>query len=199
MTETYERHVGLLVRLGLLVVKWNRLEANAQLMLYGLGGGGETIEALTANMGTVALTDGLRTLGAEFAPEMAKEHITHYLDLFDRIRAYRNHYVHGVRIMELRDEKPVGLSQSVSAKSRLVFHQTTITEDDLQETINHINAANVYGTDITATIWMGGKPDKSLLAARGASFLQKPPLPDKLQKPRLFLLDEGPQRRSFPL
>lgn len=199
MTESYEKHAGLLLTLGLLVVKWNRLEANAQLMLYGLGGGGERIEALMAHMGTVALTDALRTLGAEFSPELIKPHIAHFLKLFDLIREYRNHYVHGVRILEILDDKPVGLSQSVSAKARLVFHQTTITEDNLKAMIGHINAASVYGADITAVIWMGGKPDRDFVKARGASFLQMPPLPERLQKPRLFLLDEGPQPRSFPV
>lgn len=197
MAQIYAKHTELLTKLGLLVVEWNRLEACAQLMVYGLAGADERVDILTAHMGTVSLTDALRTLSTECGPAKAKPHIEHFLALFDRIREYRNHYVHGLRILASdKDGNPVAMSESQSAKARLVLHQATIAENELQACIDHIDATLQYAGHILTLLWGA---DKVVGAKLGASFLQKPPLPDRLQKPRLFRLDAKPRRRSYPL
>lgn len=197
MGQTYQKHTELLTKLGLLVVEWNRLESCAQLMVYALAGADERIDILTAHMGTVSLSDALRTLAAECGPPKAKPHIDHFLALFERIRDYRNYYVHGLRLLVSdKDGRPVAMSQSQSAKARLVIHEGTITDSELQTCIDHIEATLQYAGHIFTLLWGA---DKVVGAKLGASFLQKPPLPDKLQKPRRFRQDGKPQPRSFPL
>ena len=184
MAKTYVKHKSLLAKLGLLVVKWNQFETLTQTVLEALIGGGEKTYILTAHMGNVSLCDAIRTMGNEFAPDEAKTHLTHLLDLFERLREYRNYYVHGISdLTEASDGLPIGVAQSLSAKARLVLHQGRVDEADLDAMVKRLREANQYVTHVIILLWEMN--DKALLKALGASFLRKPPLPDLLRRNRL--------------
>jgi hypothetical protein len=154
-------------------------------MVYCLAGGYRS-DVLTAHMGTVSLCDALRTLSAEFAPTESREHIAHFLELFERLRAYRNHYVHAIRILGGSEIEPIGLAETISAKGRLMLHQETVTLDDLLSLSANLAQARSYASSIIFRLWRAGKdPD----AALQSPWPQKPPLLDKLQKPAKPLLD----------
>ena len=183
-----------LATLGSLVVCWNHLEASLQSMVYALGGAGSRTDIITAHMGNVALCDALRVLSAEFGDDMLKPHLVHFIELFDRVRTYRNYYVHGVRHLGLDQQGAVvGMSQSISAKTRLILHQETVTEENLKACNLQIEKGRRYADAIISNLW---QIDRSLDEEQSLSSLQKPPLPDKLRKPRLPLLGAGRQPQS---
>jgi hypothetical protein len=145
--EIAPEHILFLARLGEIVVSWNQLQASLQLMVYRLAGG-HRADILTAHMGAVSLSDGLRTLSTEFGPEELREHIAHFLELFDRLRAYRNHYVHAVLMIGRSDEdKPIGFAQTTIAKRRLMLHQASVTIDELDRL--SLRIAQASGLSVT--------------------------------------------------
>ncbi|MGV0878038.1 hypothetical protein V6767_12910 [Martelella sp. FLE1502] len=179
----------LLASIGNVVVDWNALEASMELLVYTLSGGGKHIDVLTAHMNNTMLLDAFRTLANDFAPEEYRDDLEFIATMFDRLRSYRNYYVHGIKAVTRkggRSGPPIGVSQSVSARSRLKLHQAVIEIHELEEISRHLNEAKRY-VDLTFGHLSG-------IAARPGSKLpsrplERPQLPDRLQKPILFLLD----------
>jgi hypothetical protein len=196
MAKFPERDTSLLTKLGLLALKWNNLEASAQLMVCGLAGGAGKIDILTGHMNGSALLDALQTLGAEFAPENLKPHIEYFVRLFERNRECRDYYIHGIRgIVQKEDGIPAGVAEFKTAKGRLVISEGKIGEEDIQSCIDNVRAAQEYGTHIVTVIW-GTEADESLREHFGNSFLRKPLLPDKPPKTRMNTLYDMRRSRS---
>ncbi|NKM59274.1 hypothetical protein GFL21_33195 [Rhizobium anhuiense] len=178
-----------LAKIGEILLDWNVLEATIELITYRLAGGGNHIDVLTAHLGNVAMTDALKTLANEFGPEDLRDDILHTADLFDRLREYRNYYVHGIRLLAHKGDTSgpiVGLSQSTTAKSRLRLHQAMIGIEDLQKLDADLVTAKRFADWIVGKLW---GVEELPGVAQPSQPPEKPPLPDRLKKPVLFLLD----------
>jgi len=172
-----------------MLIKWNQAEnmlSNLICHLYGLGNHGNI---LVAHMGNVALKDALTTLSFEFSDDVFRDHITHYLAYFDRVREWRNYYVHGILIeAEVAGERG-GYIQQMQARGKLAVTQQFVSVADVNRVTEMCETLRAYGG------WINLEPhrrdptidflkDQPPLASR-----DKPPLPDRLTKPRAYLLD----------
>jgi|SRR6185437_2030581 len=189
MATTREDFLG---ALGALVVQWNHAEALLNALLSYLSGGGARIEILAAHMNTVAVCQALRTLANDkLTDDDVAPHVIHYADCFERLREYRNYYVHGIKAVGISEGEAVGIAETVTARQRWTLHQLVLSIDDLRQTILLLTDLVRYGSNIMAHLmWTH---NKSLpISEENRSLSEKLPLPDKLQKPRLFLLSRTP-------
>lgn len=171
-----------------MLVKWNQAESmlnNMVCTLFGLGNHGDI---LVAHMGNVALKDAMATLSFEFSDDVMREHIAHFLDLFDRVREWRNYYVHGIVHACVVDGEAAGFIQMYQARGKLALTQQAVTACQIRKVAEWCEALRQYGG------WINLEP----IRREGGEFLKdepplasrdKPPLPDRLTKPRVNLLD----------
>lgn len=194
MTKTHppEGQEEFLAELGTLVMLWNRLEEFARLLIrlvyYEHP---DKSDILTAHMGTTSLCNTLRTLSSEFATPESHDRIMHYVTYLEIIREYRNYYVHGI----LGYEEGGGYLQATSARSRYTLHHETITIEHLRTATRRCWRLHEYGGALFEYL------EDRLRAKRKKKTLQlqlpdKPPLPERLQKPRIMFRDEQFPPRS---
>jgi len=100
-------HIGdyrdLPMTLGMIIANWNRTESLMRRILNALVSGGNSLNSnlakiLTSNLSANDLQQAI-TCFIEEPPldaEILKIHIKHTSLSFDRLRSYRNHYVHGI-------------------------------------------------------------------------------------------------------
>jgi hypothetical protein len=188
MPGTYQevKEREFLAHLGEVIVKWNHLEANTQVLLTAIVGGGDRISILTANLGNVALKEAITTFANEFASDEFKPHVLHYAEFFDRLREYRNWFTHSIlAIGRTESGEAMGLSQTISAKRRLTLHQKPTGLAELSEFLDWLDTAHRFASELLCVVYEmpGTKPLDSVT---------KPDLPDRLQRPRLYLRDVEP-------
>jgi hypothetical protein len=183
--------------LGEVVIEWNQTEGRARRMLSKLiQPPSDANYILLAHMGNTTLTDAIKAYSELQSAEM-KDLLAHYCNYFDRLREYRNFYVHGImratqRIdHETRTGTPIGEISQVTARGRLSVSTAEATLDDLGRMLGWMLQLSPFDTslfwDITQT-----RPQYAL-PRRAPS---KPPLPDKLQKTHQFPIAEAQQQQA---
>jgi hypothetical protein len=185
---------AILMRLGELIVKWNACENLLRTLLIYAAGNTDRSNILTAHMGTTEVCDALKTMANEFAPPEINEHIPYLITFFERIREYRNYYVHGISgFMTKQDDQTIkGYTQQRVARTRLTVYADFIGEDDLKAVLGYLDGFTKYINPILVPLlWPKGAPPEVKVVP--ISSLEKPRLPDKLQKRPLFPLDEQRQ------
>ena len=136
------------------MLAWNKLEKLAHLIVYKLAGGIERIEALTASLQASSLSLAMNSLSTAF-DEPARSHVKNFADRFDRLREWRNHYVHGPIAVGFNDEGiPGAIVQTVKVKKGgLAGRNDFITAVDLHNMMNQILDLQRYGSAITVHLW----------------------------------------------
>jgi hypothetical protein len=179
-TESY------LISLGRLVLQYNEAETRLRRLLVSAF---EPIsprdvmlaQIMTVELGNVGLTQALQSYANDLAPLTIREHILHAGTYFDRIREYRNFYVHGVTSVMGRQENPIGLFHTRTAKGSLKDHKGFVSKADLDQLTAHCETAGAFTNAVSNRLsfvrgdWFGDLPEPPLP--------DKPPLPDRLQKP----------------
>ena len=199
-------------RLGELIVKWNELEGKLQSLVHYLGNDWVTAVVLTAHMGNVSLVDALRTLATE-RDETAKmldkygaswrreKHwpplplllpdVTHLITCFERLREYRNFYVHGIT---RTGEGRIFIASSTSARARLTVHEMPVRVRDLIQLIKRIEAVDRYASGVlTFAARMRSRNPWDVPPTSP----ERPPIPDRLKKPPLLVLGAERLPRSL--
>src|SRR5688500_12232430 len=90
--DSYPEIDALYNDLGRAVVEWNHVEWQLVEIICSLSDR-YTSEILTAHMKSAGLCDAIRSFGADLPPD-ARDALEHGLLLFERLREYRNHFVH---------------------------------------------------------------------------------------------------------
>ncbi|MBM7043584.1 hypothetical protein [Rhizobium lusitanum] len=184
---TTEEEREFLALFGLVVMDWNVLEAAIELITYRLAGGGGHIEVLTGHLGALGMNEAMKTLSTEFGPADLRNDIAHLAEMFDRLREYRNYYVHGIRLLGAGgDSGPViGLSQSTTSKSRLKLHQAIVTKDELMVLSGQLDECKRFADWLTVKLYGIEGPEMPILPRPDT-----PALPVRLKKPTIFLTDQ---------
>lgn len=178
---------------GEVVMEWNQTEAGARRFLFDLIGGQDASSyILLAHLGNVSLTDAISAYKEMRSPALV-EHIDHYCAYFDRLREYRNYYVHGLMLVS-RDwsngaEKFCGEIEQITAKGRLAQTDDKVTVEDLNQLKNWMTELATYSFVVRAEF----NPQSRPAGLNPLTPQRKPPLPDRLQKNRRFPLGEVPQ------
>ncbi len=201
-----------LAQMGEMLAEWNELEQHLFDLLVILSGSILAGTILAANLQTDSLLKTLKLVASEYdalrqridktlrhkakqKKLIVKMHgravprVHHLSDYVDRLREYRNYYVHGLRV-----ENKGFYVFTRSARSRLAAHYESLSVGKIKWLRRRIKIANGYARKIYRSTLDNENP----LLSKPPSWPRKPPLPDKIQKPRLNLLDELPQPLSLP-
>jgi hypothetical protein len=180
-----------LAAFGEIVMEWNQTEARARRFLFDMIGDlGASSYILLAHLGNVGLTDAISAYKEMLSPDLS-EHIDHYCAYFDRLREYRNYYVHGLMVIskEWSGGSHYGEVEQITAKGRFARTDDKLTIQDLNKFKHWMIELSTYGTVVRAEFNPRTRP-KHLIPLTPQ---RKPPLPDRLTKNRLFPLGEAPQ------
>lgn len=176
--------------IGRVVVEWNQTEGRARRLLHEImGAASDTNYILLAHLGNVAITDAIKAYG-EACPEALADHLKHYCAYFDRLREHRNHYVHGILLVGTEYNKgeaaAVGETQQITARGRLCIAESKVKPDDLRALLASMTELACYDSVLRWEI-SGNRPQGAI----SLTPQRKPPLPDTIQKTRLFPIAEA--------
>ena len=193
----FEDEDTLYALLGRVVVEWSQTEGRARRLLHEImGSASDTNYILLAHLGNVAITDAIKAY-SEACPKALADHLKHYCTYFDRLREHRNHYVHGILLVgteyKEREATAVGETQQITARGRLCIAESKVRSDDLRALISSMTELACYDSVLRWEI-NGNRPQGAIALTPQ----RKPPLPDTIQKTRLFPIAEahlaqGPQ------
>jgi hypothetical protein len=209
-------HTELFTQLGRLVVAWNWLEQVMRDILYTLSIRDRlTTAILTVDMNATALMRALGTLATEHdtvetivrkkrerspdsftkylgetlgkkEPQPVFPHVSHFILYCDRLREFRNFYVHGILTPSDNGE---AIAATTTARGKLSFYNETISSADLEALTIEIAACSAYGAKVAAAIAQARAYEQKKDAAP-PTWPEKPPLPDSMERHRRGLLSE---------
>lgn len=183
------------------VIAWNNAESTARRILIAFGGKSFGLIVAAEHLGNRALKEALLTLcdtlSDDDAPEVTElaSHIAHFVEGMDTLRAYRNFYVHSLKLTGKSPENPKtfrGFLQSVEARGRYAFVSHHLTTEELEHFMVNTLTLEGYGKAIAAAI-PGHRNALHALDGEPSPSLHKPTWPGKLKKHRNYL-----QERSHP-
>jgi hypothetical protein len=185
-----------LAKFGEVVMEWNQTEARARKFLFEMIGAKDmSAYILLAHLGNVGITDAIKAYKEIQKPALS-EHIEHYCLYFDRLREYRNYYVHGLMLISFDWSKgnphAVGEIEQFTAKGRLAQTDDKVSIEDLKQLKDWMTELATYSHVVRAEFNPQTRP-KGLIPLTPQ---RKPPLPDRLQKTRRFPLGAVPQAPS---
>jgi hypothetical protein len=215
MARARAQTAHLLKLVGKLVARWNDLEWGLRYILFAISYDRLTAAILTADAQAVNLMNAVRIMASErdittsrinvgLSEAAQKEgirvkliepispHVHHLLDCIDRLREFRNFYVHGITTPRGK-AKPFSV-HGITARVRLAMYHQVITKDDLTNLIKQTDEIFRYAEGVYKAILANA----SAKLNERPTWPKKPPLPDRLVKPRLNLQDELPPPQSLP-
>jgi hypothetical protein len=213
MSETPTTDYAVLLHeMGRLVLTWNDLDWTIRNIIFFLAmDDAVSVMILTADMNTAAALNALRALAAERdalearnvqSPQAIKvfgrrevqpilDNVKHFIEYTDRLREYRNFYVHGIRSPQ--EDKGIW-ARTISARGRYSMHEQPVTVADLRSLSDRIAHCIGYGIRLSHALAAAySYLHFSNSAAEPPTWPEKPPLPDRLVKNRQVLLGRQDQ------
>jgi hypothetical protein len=181
----------LLAEMGRIVFNFNSLERVTHrivLMLATRGSEDRSVQILITHLNNVPATDALRSLAIDAYDGAVQEHALHLAELFDRLREYRNFYVHGFKDINLGGG---GAVSTRTARKGLKYHDLRVDRESMADLARSLQLAHSYA----ANVYCGfGEILLSRPEVRGLP--EKLALPDRLEKPAETIAqwDERKQR-----
>lgn len=130
------------------VMNWNNLEKLTGHLLHTLLGHDSRAEVITTRMQASGYSEALNAL-AEFKGDPLRTDVREYSKRFDRLRAWRNHYVHGVYLHI--ESEGTGLIQSVGIKKgRLGMTNVIVNTEELRQMNDRLIKLEIYLSSIIA-------------------------------------------------
>lgn len=131
--------------LGMIAIGWNNIETDARSMLIALSGDGIGVMACAAMLGNIPLINALRAtskLVGSFETE-----IDRFSECMDRLRSYRNHYIHGVHATRdgEHDDAYVTIIGSETSHGKYTITNEVVTREQLTYPLQHIMRLQYYG------------------------------------------------------
>lgn len=193
----------LLLHLGKLIVTWNDLETLIRQVLYTLSDRDIlTAAILMADMSITGLMNVLRPLAFKYDEwqramfvdlqserrlrdylgprqiEPVAPHVNHLIEFTDRLREYRNFYIHGIN----RPRPGKGFrARTQTARTKFVIFEQPITLADLQILTSEIERCIGYGFKVIDAVVMA-REHMSSRDVGPPTWPEKPLLPDRLKK-----------------
>jgi hypothetical protein len=182
-------HAGL----GRMIVSWNLAEDCLRGLLAALCSGRTRRDFLrsqivTLELGTTGLVHALQAFAQDvFRDADASKAVLQAVTYFERLREYRNYYVHGITAtVSMPSKGPCGVIATGNAKGRITRNRETISVGQMQVS----ERADELTTFILGIVnyLFPGKGERSLP--------EMPPLPDRLSRRRQLLTEQLPRARS---
>jgi hypothetical protein len=132
-------------------------------------GKGVVGEIFTVEMGAVGLQNALCAIAKHSQTKGEGGHLEHCSALYDRLRGYRNYYIHGtVFTTEYTDGRPAaGFTFGKTAKGQIKTYSARVEAPQIQAVADQCYELGLFARQIFHHLHGGPKPD------------ERPPLPDK--------------------
>jgi hypothetical protein len=173
-----------------LLITWNAAERAATKMLNHLCGNSPQTYILTSELGALGLQNALSSMAFGIVDAPFVDALKHGVDYFDRVREYRNYYVHGIHAVgSVNTEEAFGMIEMLSAKKQFAIDEERVPIERLAEV--KMMAGNLFAvwTNIYVHFVTNPAGDKPGWVPLG-EFLEAHPLPARLQKPRQHPLSD---------
>ena len=173
LNDIPDEQAQMLQKIGEVAFRWNDLEAITRLLLYVLLPRGDKTDCVICQLGNVALTESISAVADFVDDPIFVGHIKHYIKAFDRARIYRNHFIHGPRIMGyLPDGNLVALTQDTIAKGgSLRLKSADVKTQQIEDFAKYLFSLREYVNAIHSQF-----VPKEILEIPDLSSLQRPPL-----------------------
>lgn len=201
-------HRDIPLAVGLVVIAWNACEDGMRRLITSLATrqrweNARLAEILVSEMGTLGLTQAIRCYADEIpkSDEEIAGALRHLAELAERLKAYRNYYVHGItRVTQygllLDDEAieadtpvseamtmgPFGMVMQHSAKGRSKFIWDFVAAEQIIDLNNRLATAVEYIEAVGLSV---NHFLRDLKWRKSAPLPAPPPLPSVLVKPEL--------------
>jgi len=183
-----------LANFGELIITWNQAEGVLRNLLMSVCGRSPATYILTAELGSRGLTDGLNAI-AVTQNENVKEAILAVVILYDRLREYRNYYVHGLTAIGVRNGVGFGSANMASAKGKLGFSTDEVPVEQLDDLTKRLRLLTTASIAILDTI----DPQEGSMVPQALPTRATLPIPDRLRKNlRYPLNDPQPPQSEQP-
>jgi hypothetical protein len=178
---------------GEMVVAWNVAENMLRLLLYTLCGKTTAVRILTAELSAMGIVQGLNSISDTlYGP--VKDAVLTVCARYDRMREYRNYYVHGIAAVSYSEGIAEGTAYMVSAKNELRVAIDRVPADQLNNLNDHLVRLQQSTIAILDTI----DPQEGSAAFPPLPSLERSPLPDRLTKTLRYPLRGQPAPGSPP-
>lgn len=186
------------------IVAWNNAEESSRVILSSLSSRGSVGATIAIyQLGNASLVDAIRTVCRffrSFDDELAtqqSDHVEHFAEGLDRMRSYRNFYVHqtrGIGCDENGDYRALLFGLDVKGGYSFVRHNLTMA--DLEAFTGHCVALQDYGEAIAQSIAPNALTAQVTPAPTQIASLQKPLWPERLKRTRESLITPPPPPQS---
>lgn len=177
------------------IMDWNATEDVAFDILTAFSGQGLANTLVVRQLHNVGLKDTLRLIAQDHRSSGLRddiriaEHLDHFVEGFDRLRVYRNFYVHSLAAVKPMLDTCVGELRGLEVKASYNSIEQELTFAELGAFTRHTMRLRSYGLALLDEI-------RSHPGERPPSLLQKPTWPDKLSKRRRNLIAPTPPPQS---
>lgn len=166
--------------LGELAINWNFAE-NWIRNLAGIYAGKVVVgEILTVELGSVGLQNVLCAIAKHSPLGDEASHLRHCAELYERLRGYRNYYIHGTIFVigtQGRLKKPTGFTFTKSAKGQIKVYSAEVEAPQIQAVADQCYDLGLFARGVWSH-FRGGPTGGGGLP----SLPDKPPLPPVLDK-----------------
>ncbi len=174
------------------IISWNKIEIEARKILLHLASPSTAAFAAIAHLGNVPLRDALLAATEAIDDDGLAEQIRHGCELMDRLRAYRNHYVHGLIGIghSWLGGEFTARTWSAEAKGRITWSETDVTPEEVRWLWQQCSDCQCFLSDIARYLEASGPHGGP------APSFDKPPLPERLKRSKNSLV--APQDLPTP-
>ncbi|MEJ5085706.1 hypothetical protein [Brucella pseudogrignonensis] len=190
-----DEYSPILTCLGGFLFRWNALEQTALNLMLTIVGRSKPAQILAAHLGSVALSNSLKTMANECVDARIQAPLLHAIVMIERLRVYRNFFIHGFNMIGSRSLptygadgtlqslefiEAIGWAESIKANGKIVQHDVTVDTHMLETLAAHTAAADNYLVQIHHFLkQLETQPDIEVSQV----LKDKPPLPDVMKKP----------------
>ena len=104
--------------LGHAIAAWNRVELETKSLLTQLSGANPVAFIAIHRLTCEQLVESLKCLAVMYDNSVLRQHLEHVGELVDRLRLYRNHYVHGITFIGFQIGDPTAHAAVWSVQTR---------------------------------------------------------------------------------
>lgn len=163
------------------VMFWNHAEGTMKQIVQLLLGQSALSLAVTSEMGNIALMNAVKVASRAEEMEHLSEHLRHFCEGFDRLREYRNFYVHATYASTVHEGVTAIQTLAFDGKGQIRLFNPVVTTADLTKYIAAVQQLIGYGAAIQRELGADGDGLESMIRAYGAR-LEKPEWPPKVDK-----------------
>jgi hypothetical protein len=168
--------------LGAAIIAWNQAEMVIRGLLVTLSGDGMVSYILTAELGSQGIIDALNAIAPMKGKELRVAIVT-VSAYYERLRAYRNYYVHGLMASGSDGKEASGLIYTSSAKGKFGIAQDIVPIDQVKWLRERCLDLMKGGAAITSRLRLPELPAEPPILPTPQTLVRPPPLRKSLRYP----------------